>query len=1163
MFPSLRLIRVRRFVFILGLFATASSVSVAEWKDVKVPDVWKNPPAGVGGYGWYRCAVTVPQSWKGKQLEIFVEPIDDAREIFVNGESIAFEGSFPPQFRSGLGSRDRHTIAANHIRFGAANTVAIRVYNSDGRGGFNVAAPVLFADDEAIRLEGTWHYQPGDDRQWGQWEPAEPPQTVVFAKTVSRSDAERILRQLPGDEGPLPVSESLKKFKVLDGLAVDVALSEPQIGQPLFMSFDERGRLWVMNYLQYPNPAGLTMVSRDKYLRTVYDKVPPPPPNHFRGADKITIHEDTDADGRFDQHKSFVEGLNLATSFAHGRGGVWVLNPPYLLFYPDRNQDDVPDGDPEVHLQGFGIEDSHSVTNNLRLGPDGWLYAAQGSTVTGDVRRYGSTDKPIHSLGQLIWRYHPEQKRYEIFAEGGGNAFGVEIDSKGRIYSGHNGGDTRGFHYVQGGYLQKGFGKHGELSNPYAFGYFPHMQHHNVPRFTHTFVIYEGAALSAQFAGKLFGVGPLQSHVVLSDVQPNGATFKTRDIGHALTSGDPWFRPVAIAPGPDGALYVADMYEQRIDHASHYQGRVDKTSGRIYRLRAPEAKPSPRFDYAKLSSDKLIDGLGNENRWHREIILRLLGDRRDQSVIARLEKLVNDSTDQLALEAFWALNLTGGFDETVANRTLQHTDPYVRQWTVRLLCDDNEVSPAMAAQLAELAVKEPNVEVRCQLASSARRINGEQCLAIVKGLVGHDEDAADPYAPLLNWWAIEAKAGTNRESILAMFADTKLWSKPLVEQHILERLMRRYAQAGSQKDLMACAKLLELAPGKGQIAALMKGFEAAYAGRELSGLPPELTAVMAKVGGGSLALRLRRADADAVADVLKLVADEKAKTAERVRYLQILGQINQPNSVPVLLQIASNSKDDEVRSSAIAALQAYEDTEIPDQLLGQWQKSPAKVREVLLSVLTSRKAWSMKMMAAVQRGDIARESVPAAIVQKMLFHRDAQLIEQVKQLWGEVKDASNDEMRSQVEQFAEVIATGSGNPYKGQKLFAENCGKCHLLFSSGGQIGPDLTAYKRDDVRGMLMNVVNPSLEIREGFENHLVMTADGRTMNGFVTDQDNRVVVLKQADGQSIVIPRDNIEDINVIRRSIMPEGLLKDYKPQQVRDLFAYLRATQPLPE
>ena len=302
-----------------------------------------------------------------------------------------------------------------------------------------------------------------------------------------------------------------RSFKVADDLQLELVLAEPIVRQPVSISFDERGRLWVVQYLQYPDPAGLRMVSHDGVWRAVYDQVPPPPPRHFRGKDKITIHEDTDGDGLFDRHKTFVDGLNIATSVARGRGGVWVLNPPYLLFYPDRDNDDVPDGDPEVHLQGFGLEDTHSVVNSLQWGPDGWLYAAQGSTVTGHVTRPGldAAKEPVHSMGQLIWRYHPETRRYEIFAEGGGNAFGVEIDAKGRIYSGHNGGDTRGFHYVQGGYYQKGFNKHGPLSNPYSFGYFPAMKHERVPRFTHTFVIYEADALPAKLSRHAFWRRPI------------------------------------------------------------------------------------------------------------------------------------------------------------------------------------------------------------------------------------------------------------------------------------------------------------------------------------------------------------------------------------------------------------------------------------------------------------------------------------------------------------------------------------------------------------------------------------------------------------------------------------------------------------------------------
>ena len=463
-----------------------------DWITVTVPDVWKSAPKGEltkgGGYSWYRCLVTVPASWEGKSVDLFLDPVDDARAAYVNGVQVGAAGTFPPSYRSGLGEPSRYKIPAKTLRFGAYNTVAVRVYYSDGRDYYSIAPPILLCDNEAIRMEGKWQARAGDDTAWAK--AGDKPEDVsgaVFDKVDKVDNVELYVRRRKGDHDPYPPAEALKKLKVPADLALDQVLAEPVVRQPLSISFDERGRMWVMQYLQYPEPAGLKMLSRDKFLRTVYDKVPPPPPNHFRGADRITIHGSTKGDGKYDKHTTFIDGLSIATSCAKGRGGVWVLNPPYLLFYPDKNNDDIPDGDPEVHLEGFGLEDVHSVANSLRWGPDGWLYAAQGSTVTGQVKRPGDKEA-VHSMGQLIWRYHPETHRYEIFAEGGGNTFGVEFDAKGRVFSGFNGGDTRGFHYVQGGYYQKGFTKHGSLSNPFAFGFFPAMKHHSVPRFTHTFL---------------------------------------------------------------------------------------------------------------------------------------------------------------------------------------------------------------------------------------------------------------------------------------------------------------------------------------------------------------------------------------------------------------------------------------------------------------------------------------------------------------------------------------------------------------------------------------------------------------------------------------------------------------------------------------------------
>ncbi len=511
---------------------------------------------------------------------------------------------------------------------------------------------------------------------WAAGQPIPPAENDVPAAPPAKPKS-----AAANQPGPLTPAESLRQFKVADDLEIEQVLAEPLIAQPVFLNFDERGRMWVVEYRQYPAPAGLKVVSHDNFWRAVYDRIPPPPPNHFRGLDRITIHEDTHGDGIFDKHTTFVEGLNIVTAVVKGRGGVWVLNPPYLLFYPDRNNDDIPDGDPVVHLSGFGLEDTHSVANSLRWGPDGWLYGAQGSTVTGNMIRPGLDKEPMHTMGQLIWRYQPEARRFEVFAEGGGNAFGVELDSQGRIFSGHNGGNTRGFHYVQGGYLQKGFEKHGPLSNPYAFGYFPPMSAPPVERFTHNFIIYDGGALPEIHNGKLFGVEPLQGRIVESELLPDRSTFKTSDLGHPVTSGDKWFRPVDIKVGPDGAIYICDWYDEQVAHFRSQEGKVDATNGRIYRLKA----------------------INHKNRWFRQLALQLLGDRHDPRLAPQLRKSLEANTGQLSLESLWALHLSGGLTEPVALKTLQHPDPFVRLWTARLLGDEQVVSPVLAKQLIRLA----------------------------------------------------------------------------------------------------------------------------------------------------------------------------------------------------------------------------------------------------------------------------------------------------------------------------------------------------------------------------------------------------------------------------------------------------------------------------
>jgi putative membrane-bound dehydrogenase-like protein len=967
-------------------------------------------------------------------------------------------------------------------------------------------------------------------------------------------------------QGPLSPRAALASFQVPGDLQLDLVLSEPIVRQPVSISFDERGRLWVVQYLQYPFPSGLKMVSHDGVWRAVYDKVPPPPPHHFRGKDKITIHEDTDGDGVFDRHKTFLDGLNIVTALARGRGGVWVLNPPYLLFYPDRNNDDVPDGDPEVHLQGFGLEDTHSVVNSLCWGPDGWLYAAQGSTVTGHVTRPGldSGKEPVHSMGQLIWRYHPETHRYEVFAEGGGNAFGVEIDAKGRIYSGHNGGDTRGFHYVQGAYYQKGFNKHGPLSNPYAFGYFPAMKHNRVPRFTHTFLIYEAEALPPPYRGLLFGVAPMLNHIVMSRVLLDGSSFQTRDIGLAVSSTDRWFRPVDIKLGPDGALYIADWYDRQVNHYRNHEGQIDPGNGRIYRLRARDSGANPfkkPFDLSKMPTAQLVKLLSDTNKWTRQTAERLIADRHDQAVAPEIIRLLAEKTGQVSLEALWALNAIGKLDEAIALKSLDHPDPDVRLWTTRLLCDPGYVTPSVARALARHAATEPNVEVRSQLACSAKRLPAADAIPIVQALLARSEDQQDIHIPLLIWWALEAKVATDPELVLAVFSSSETWNLPIVKSTITERLMRRFAAAGTRQDLSYSARLLALAPGPEHVKRLMAGFESAYAGRPLAGLPPELVEALAKYSGESITLGLRRGKTQAISDALRILDDSRADRAKQLQVLQTLGEVRLPVAAPAMLRLVRESSDNALRSAALNALTGYDDPAIASAVIKASSSMSDDVLAAAQGLLVARRAWANEFLRAIEAGTIDSQSVPREIVEKLMLLRDPAIESVVTRLWGPSKPTSSAELQARINRFAAAIREGSGVPKLGKKTFEQQCARCHKLFSQGGKIGPDLTTYRRDDLETMLLNIVNPSAEIREGFAGSVVAAGDGRILSGVIVEQDKNVIILRDTDGHDTTLDRNAIDTTRSSEKSLMPEGLLDTLTAQQVRDLFAYLRSTQPL--
>ncbi|MCB0689761.1 MAG: hypothetical protein KDC53_24645, partial [Saprospiraceae bacterium] len=693
-----------------------------------------------------------------------------------------------------------------------------------------------------------------------------------------------------------PPKEAVSLFKHPDDLAIDLVLAEPEIFQPVEIKFDRHGRLWVVQYSQYPYPEGLKITSVDNHLRVQFDKVPEAPPAGVTGADKITFFEDTNGDGVFDKSTTAISGLNIATSVLTGSGRIWVLNPPYLLAYPDHDDNGIPDGDPEVHLQGFGLEDTHAVANNLRWGPDGWIYGAQGSTTTADVS--SAVTKHIRFQGQAIWRYHPERKTFEIFAEGGGNTFDVELDEKGRLYSGDNGND-RGQYYKQGAYYVKNWGKHGPHTNPYSFGYLPNMAlEGDKKRFTHAWIKYEENRLPLRYRNKMLAINPLQSYIQMTRLEPNGSTFRNFDEERILETPDHWFRPVDIKAGPDGAVYLADWYDSRLSHVDP-RDTWDKKSGRVYRLRDAQSTPGGhQVDLAKWSDEELISGLSSDQKWIRQQVQRILADRKDPHYIQLLTPLLKNENGQIALEALWGLNACGAFDATLSLKTLQHTDPFVRMWSVRLIGDQMSITQEQGKALVQMAISEMHPEVRSQLAATAKRIDYHYTSQIIKALLSHKEDDIDPDIPLQTWWAIEAKILTHPSIGSEIFAAPDVWMSPTAQHTILSRLGQRLVAGNTEECYHTLDVLLQQAPKHQLAKPLVTGILEGLRGRDLQSLPATLYATLQSYSDvmeeGAHAFGIRKGEENHMSEAAKVVQDPDADIQERLSYIKIFGDIIYP-----------------------------------------------------------------------------------------------------------------------------------------------------------------------------------------------------------------------------------------------------------------------------
>jgi putative heme-binding domain-containing protein len=973
-----------------------------------------------------------------------------------------------------------------------------------------------------------------------------------------------IMKNRPGrgvmrdDTPPTKPEDAVKLFTHRSDVAIDLVAHEPEVTQPLYLSFDSRGRMWVTQYRQYQFPAGLKVMSYDQHLRAKFDKVPEPPPHGVKGADIVTVHEDTNGDGLYDKTTVVLSGLNIATSAIKGAGGIWVMNPPYLLFYPDANDDDIPDSDPVVELSGFGIEDTHSVATSLQWGPDGWLYGATGSTTTGDVS--SATTKHVKWEGQHIWRFHPVKKTFQLYAEGGGNTMSLDIDSKGRVFSGTNAG-SRGMHYELGSYGVKGWGKHGPPMNPYAFEFFDHMKHTgDNKRFTQAFTIYEGGLLGSGYEGRIIGPNSLHNLVYVSDINMDGGAATTKDQENLLSTPDRWFRPVGIACGPDGCVYIADWYDTRLSHVSPIDD-WSKTDGRIYRIRpasgAPVLKP---FNLHTAPAEELFGYLTHPNEWFRKQAELEIGWRGLKELTPKLKAMALKQDEPHALDAMFALHQVGDLDDETNTQLLHHADPYVRRWAVRHTV--TSMTSAMA-ELVKLAATEQHPEVRTMLAAAAKRLPATTAMPVFKSLL----PTTDARLQTMLWWLLESKCESDRDLVLGVFEDKATWGQAVCKTKLINYLAKRWAMAGGELNFQSCTRLLALAPDNDARGLVVGGIAAAFEGAEMPKLPDELSKALSdylkQQTGGDLTLALRSGDKDALKKALDIIRDKKASSTKRAALATTLAELGKKEVLDAIAPIFTTAGGESLKRAMLPAIAKFDDHKLIRAMLDGWEQRMASeklLREAALRMMAGRKEWAKMLLTMVDSWQIPEKHFTPDIVRQLSVFNDSDINASIEKHWkGMLAVAPTEEIQKENARIKNVLRGGVGDATKGKITFTTRCAICHKLFNEGNVIGPELTGYERGNLDFWLPNILTPSLEIREGFGAYVIELNNGQILTGMMAAQDARTISLRDVANQVTKINLTDIKKQTASPMSLMPPGLLTGIADGDLRDLFAYLMKTE----
>ncbi|MDH4093075.1 MAG: c-type cytochrome, partial [Cyclobacteriaceae bacterium] len=486
---------------------------------------------------------------------------------------------------------------------------------------------------------------------------------------------------------------------------------------------------------------------------------------------------------------------------------------------------------------------------------------------------------------------------------------------------------------------------------------------------------------------------------------------------------------------------------------------------------------------------------------------------------------------------------------------------------------ENKVSPAISVELSRLASVEPHAEVRSQLAATAKRLPGVQSIPIIKNLLMHHDDTDDADIPLQLWWALESKAVSDRKDVLAMFENSSIWEKQTVIQTILGRLMQRWVIAGGDQNYAACSHLLKLAPSVKEAGPLINGLQEGLRGRDVTALSAELVKALqpfqAEFEKESLALALRQGQQEAIDKALVTIADDHAAIGERLSYIRIFGEVNRPESVPVLLKLMESGQSSAaIKQGSLEALMRYNNPKIGSRVVGAYPdklRADPFVRAAALALFASRKPWAAQLLNAIARekkpGEkfiahtISKTDVPFEVARQLTLLSDPDITDTVVKLWPEMMPTSPAEKSNQITRVSQLLKSGAGDPLAGRLIFNSMCGRCHRLFEDGASLGPDLTGYDRKNISDFLTHVIDPGAYIREGYGTYRITTTDGRSLLGSIKGRSGSTIIIQPYSVGQITLSIDQVKDMEEQKISMMPERLLDGLSDQHIRDMVSYI--------